>query len=231
MRFAHRFANSPRTRQNYVGLTQKKHGQPIDWTGAVRQIEERLELPLTWRKPQRVFVDSMSDLFHRAVEFDFVRRVYDVMLAAPRHMFQVLTKRPERALEFFSWLTSLRYKAAVPRLPIPPHIWIGVSVENQRSLERVDSLRAIPAAVRFLSIEPLLEPLPGLDLTDIDWVIVGGESSYGAREMRAEWVRPIRDQCQDLGVPLLFKQWGAKHKTPKGRELDGVVWDQYPKRS
>lgn len=183
---------------------------------AVTLQPDLLSLPLRWRQPRRIFVNSMSDLFHEAVPGDYVRRVFDVMEQADWHIFQILTKRSER-------LMSL-----ADRLPWPPHVWQGVSVENARYTWRIAHLRRVPAAVRFLSIEPLLGPIPDLPLDGIHWVIVGGESGGGHREMAVEWVREIRDQCVAAGVPFFFKQWGGRTPKAGGRILDGRTWDEMP---
>lgn len=175
-----------------------------------------LDLPLHWRQPRRVFVNSMSDLFHPDVPLGFIRSVYDVMESVPRHTFQVLTKRPGRA----AFLAR--------HLPWPDNVWIGTSVESAEVLFRVDRLRRIPAAVRFLSCEPLLGPLKQLDLDGVGWVIAGGESGPGFRPVDAEWVRMVRDRCLEQGVPFFFKQWGGRTPKAGGRELDGRVWDQMP---
>lgn len=177
---------------------------------------DRLDVPRSWRKPRDVFVNSMSDLFHEAVPDDFIRKVFDAMQDTPRHRFQVLTKRAQR-LE--------RLGAS---LPLPPHVWVGVSVEDQRSAWRIDHLRRVPAAVRFLSLEPLLGPLATLNLDGIHWVIVGGESGPGCRPMDPAWVRDIHAQCIAAGVPFFFKQWGGRIKKATGRELDGRTWDEMP---
>lgn len=172
-------------------------------------------LPLRWRKPRRIFVNSMSDLFHPDVPYRFIRDVFDVMRCCdgsvdinghryPSHTFQVLTKRPQRMAEF-ARDRKLGYDPARP----PRNVWLGTSIESDRYTFRADHLRATPAAVRWLSLEPLLGPLPSLDLTGIDWVVVGGESGPGARPMHPDWVRDIRDRCVAAGVPFLFKQWGA----------------------
>jgi protein gp37 len=182
----------------------------------VRTHEDVLPRPLEWKKPQLVFVNSMSDLFHRSVGADFVRRVFEVMRQADRHVFQVLTKRADR-------LASL-----CGSLPWPENVWMGVSVENADYVQRIDQLRTAPAAVRFLSLEPLLGPIPHLDLAAIDWVIVGGESGPRARAMDIAWVREIRDQCLSAGVPFFFKQWGGTRKAKAGRVLDGRLWDEMP---
>jgi protein gp37 len=175
-----------------------------------------VEAPLSWKKGQTIFVNSMSDLFHAEVPEYFIRDVFDVMERAHWHQFQVLTKRPERAAELAS------------NLPWPPNVWMGTSIETRDYTWRARFLRRIPAAVRFLSVEPLLGPIPRLPLTGIDWVIVGGESGPGARPMEADWVRRIRDRCVDSGVPFFFKQWGGKNKKKAGRELDGHHWNDMP---
>jgi len=182
----------------------------------VRCHEETLEVPLRWRKPQMVFVNSMSDLFHEEVPFEFIRRVFDVMARADQHRFQVLTKRAERLEEL------------ALRLSWPPNVWMGVSVETDRFTRRIDHLRNTGAAVKFLSLEPLLGAIPEIDLADIDWVIVGGESGPGARPMQEEWVADIRDQCRKAAVPFFFKQWGGVHKKKAGRVLQGRTWSQMP---
>lgn len=175
-----------------------------------------LELPLRWKKPQTIFVNSMSDLFHVGVGLEYIQRVFDVMNRASWHRFQVLTKRSDRLAELSHYL------------PWAPNIWMGVSVESAPYQERVDDLRATGARVRFLSLEPLLGPLDGLDVHGIDWVIVGGESGPGARPMDPAWVRGLRDQCRATGVPFFFKQWGGTNKKEAGRMLDGRTWDEMP---
>ena len=184
----------------------------------------RLELPLTWRKPRMIFVNSMSDLFHPEIPDEYVGQVFETMARADWHTFQVLTKRPERALEL------------APGLPWPSNVWMGVSVENRRFLHRLDTLRQIPAAVRFTSCEPLLGPLRDIDLTDIGWLIAGGESGPRARRMKPEWACALRDKCVDAGVPFFFKQWGAHNEQGKrvgkgraGRVLEGQVWGEMPR--
>ncbi|HET6427297.1 MAG TPA: phage Gp37/Gp68 family protein [Phycisphaerae bacterium] len=178
--------------------------------------EHALDLPLAWRRPQVIFVNSMSDLFHEDVPADFIERVFDVMQRADRHTFQVLTKRSARLAEL------------APSLPWPDNVWMGVTVENDDCRHRIDDLRTTPAAVRFLSLEPLLGPLPELDLSRIDWVIVGGESGPGARPMSPQWALDIREQCLQASVPFFFKQWGGVNKKKAGRLLDGRTWDQMP---
>jgi protein gp37 len=177
---------------------------------------DQLSLPLRWRKPLRVFVNSMSDLFHEAVPEDFIRKVFDVMVQSPHHQFQVLTKRSKRLAKLAS------------RLPWRANIWQGVSVENARYTWRVADLVTVPASVRFLSVEPLLGPIPRLPLDGISWVIVGGESGPGHRPIDPAWVRDIRDQCDRAGVALFFKQWGGPTPKAGGRTLDGRTWDAMP---
>lgn len=175
-----------------------------------------LELPLRWRKPQVIFVNSMSDLFHKCVPVEFILDVFDVMNQADWHCYQILTKRSARLLQLDD------------RLPWHKHLWMGVSVETARFRFRIDHLRDTGAPLRFLSLEPLLGPMPDLDLRGIDWVIVGGESGPGARPMDPGWVTEIRDQCLDAKVPFFFKQWGGFRKKETGRLLDGRTWDQMP---
>jgi len=175
-----------------------------------------VHLPLTWKKPRQIFVNSMSDLFHKDIPLPFIQDVFNTMSQATWHTFQVLTKRADRLLELSD------------HLPWPDNVWQGVSVENSRVTHRIDLLREVPAQVRFLSIEPLLGPLNNLDLGGIHWVIVGGESGPGARSMNEDWVRNIRDQCLEQNVAFFFKQWGGVQKHRHGRELDGRTWDEYP---
>jgi protein gp37 len=197
----------------------KAMGQPNYANGFRTTLHEKmLNLPLAWKQPRRIFVNSMSDLFHTAVPLAYIQRVFEVMSQAPQHQFQVLTKRSERLLELDSHLEWQN------------HIWMGVSVETSDYVFRIDHLRETQAHVKFLSLEPLLGPLPGLNLKGIDWVIVGGESGPGARPMNADWVREIRDQCKDANVPFFFKQWGGLAKKRTGRILDGRAWDEMPRR-
>jgi len=178
--------------------------------------EESLAIPLRWKQPRTVFVNSMSDLFHKDVPIEFIQKVFAVMRQARQHSFQILTKRAERLLELSS------------EIEWPDNVWMGVSVENQKYRFRIDHLRLSGAVTKFLSLEPLLGPLPRLDLVGIDWVIVGGESGPGARPMAAHWVTDIRDQCLDAGVPFFFKQWGGAVKSKAGRLLEGRTWDEMP---
>jgi protein gp37 len=175
-----------------------------------------LELPLKWKKPQTIFVNSMSDLFHRDVPVSYIHQVFDIMSRAHWHRFQVLTKRAERLQELSG------------QLDWADNIWMGVSVENDGYRHRIDHLRATGARVKFLSLEPLLGPLPNLDLSGVDWVIVGGESGPGARPMDPAWVTDLRDQCCKADVPFFFKQWGGRNKKQAGRVLEGRVWDEIP---
>ena len=197
------------------------HGHPYEMGFDLTLRPERLEQPIKWARPRLIFVNSMSDLFHKEVPAEFVNRVFDVMERASRHTFQVLTKRSSRLRDF----VNDRYQAA----PTPEHIWLGVSVENGGQKSRTEHLRQANASVRFLSIEPLLGPVGQLDLTGIGWVIVGGESGAKARPMEAEWVREIRDQCVAADVPFFFKQWGGIRAKANGRTLDGQEWSEYPR--
>lgn len=197
-------------------------GHPYERGFDLQLRPERLRQPLEWTRPRLIFVNSMSDLFHEAVPDDFIQSVFEVMAEANWHTFQLLTKRSRRLAEL------------APRLPWPTNVWMGVSVENQRWTRRVDDLRCVPAAVRFLSCEPLLGPLR-LNLDGIHWVIVGGESGRRARPMRLDWATSVRDQCIAAGVPFFFKQWGAhdeagirKGKAASGRFLEGRTWDEMP---
>lgn len=177
---------------------------------------QSLEIPLGWKKPQMIFVNSMSDLFHKDVSVDFIQQVFDVMRRADWHRFQVLTKRAERLLEID------------PRIDWPSNVWMGVSVENQDYKYRIELLRRTHAKTKFLSLEPLLGPLPRLNLKGINWVIVGGESGPGARPLLEEWVIDIRDQCKAKRVPFFFKQWGGVQKKRAGRLLQGEIYSQMP---
>jgi protein gp37 len=192
-------------------------GQPNYQNGFHLTLQPRmLELPLRWKQPQRIFVNSMSDLFHKDVPLDYIRQVFDVMRRAHWHRFQVLTKRADRLAELS------------PYLEWPENVWMGVSVENSKHVDRIDDLRRTGAKLRFLSLEPLLGPLRGLNLEGIDWVIVGGESGPGARPIQESWILEIREQCQEAGVAFFFKQWGGQNKKKAGRLLDGRTWDEMP---
>ena len=193
-------------------------GQPNYERGFRVALHERmLNLPLGWKKPQVVFVNSMSDLFHKDVPLEFIQKTFSVMGEAHWHRFQILTKRSQRLLELSF------------RLDWRPNIWMGVSVENQEYAYRINHLRRTEAHVKFLSLEPLLGPLRKLNLKEIDWVIVGGESGPRARPMDEAWVLDIRDQCVAANVSFFFKQWGGVHKKKNGRELEGKTWDEMPR--
>lgn len=179
---------------------------------------DRLDQPLRWKRPRRIFVNSMSDLFHARVPIGFIQQVLAVMADTPQHTYQVLTKRAHRL------------RRIAPQLEFPSNAWIGVSLENSEHLDRVEDLRAVPAAVRFLSCEPLLGPLGALDLVGIDWVIAGGESGPRHRPMDPAWVEEIRDACEVAGVPFFFKQWGGRTPKAGGRTLGGQTYDEMPER-
>lgn len=191
-------------------------GHPYQQGFDLKLWPERLDLPLTWKRPRRVFVNSMSDLFHRDVPDDFVRRVFDVMWRADWHVYQVLTKRPHRLIHL------------ARHFPWPEHVWIGVSIETNRYTWRADLLRNIPSAVRFVSAEPLLGPLDRLGLEGIDWVITGGESGSHHRTCDPAWVASLRDRCVQDGVAFFHKQWGGRTPKAGGRTLDGRTWDEFP---
>jgi protein gp37 len=177
-----------------------------------------IDAPLKWKKPRKIFVNSMSDLFHKDVPLEFIQKVFHTMQEANWHTYQVLTKRADRLLELST------------ELPWPKNVWQGVSVEDERVVDRIDFLRQVPARVRFLSIEPLIGPINNLNLEGIHWVIVGGESGPGARPMNADWVRSIRDQCHEQNVAFFFKQWGGVQKHRYGRMLDDQTYDEYPEK-
>ena len=196
----------------------KKMGQRNYRNGFNLTVHEHiLSRPLSWKKPQTIFVNSMSDLFHKDVPENFILKTFDVMTEAEWHIFQVLTKRSERLLKINALIDW------------PRNVWMGVSVENKDYTYRIDSLRQTGAAIKFLSLEPLLGPLQELNLKAIDWVIVGGESGPKARPMELQWVTEIRDQCLSANVPFFFKQWGGVNKKKSGRLLDGRTWDEVPK--
>jgi len=205
--YARTFAN------RWVGIS----GHPYERGFEVTLRPERLEQPLRWTRPTRVFVNSMSDLFHVAVSESFIRDVFDVMARAPQHQFQILTKRADRM------------ERVVTRIGVSANVWLGGSVETPTYYSRIRHLVRVDAPVRFLSCEPLLAPLDGLPLDGIDWVIVGGESGAGSRPMEAGWVRSIREQCAVAGKAFFFKQWGGFNKKKAGRTLDGRTWDEMPR--
>lgn len=202
----------------YAGTTRISGDRP-KWNGTVRLDEASLAIPKSWRVGRMIFVNSMSDLFHEDVPFNFIGKVFDAMSNTPQHTYQILTKRAER-------LAELSTKINWPR-----NVWMGVSVENVDYLHRIDYLRNTGASVKFLSLEPLLGPLDKLNLSKIDWVIAGGESGPGARPVEVNWVRSIRDQCTAADVAFHFKQWGGFNKKKTGRKLDGRTWDDLPART
>jgi protein gp37 len=215
-RFAERFRGVP--------------GHPFEHGFDIRLHPERLEQPFFWRTPSRVFVNSMSDLFHRDVPNEFIVKVFDTMYFDGDDVFQVLTKRPERTRRFVPALYGAWRNEGIrneDRLPIP-NVWLGVSVESNEYAWRADMLRESPAAVRFLSLEPLLGPVDKVSFEGIHWVIVGGESGPRARPMQPEWARDVRDRCAAAGIPFFFKQWGGVRKKETGRELDGRTHDEFP---
>jgi protein gp37 len=200
-----------------MALRLRAMGQPNYMDGfRITTHEHALDLPLRWRKPQSIFVNSMSDIFHKAAPFDFIRRIFEVIEKASWHRFQALTKRSDRLVEL------------APSLPWPENLWMGVTVENSDFAYRIDHLGMVDAAVRFISFEPLLGPIPKMDLSRIDWVIVGGESGPRARPMEPDWVRDVQRQCKRADVPFFFKQWGGLNKKRNGRLLDGELYDAMP---
>ncbi len=205
--------------EKYKGLTRKSGGRAV-WTGEIRIDEASLDTPRSWAKPRKVFVNSMSDLFHEDVPVDFIHRVWAVMRETPHHTYQILSKRPERMAAILGGA----------RFPILPNVWLGTSIEDSRVLNRLDAIRAVPAAVRFVSMEPLIGSVVGGDLRDIHWVIVGGESGPRARKMRPEWVDEIESMCRKSGAAFFFKQWGGKNKKISGRLLRGRTFDEMPLR-
>lgn len=206
----HCYAERMAKRLKAMGVPQYRNGFKVTLQ------PQALDLPKKWKKPRTIFVNSMSDLFHKSVPLSFIRQIFDVMAECDHHVFQVLTKRPERAAKL------------ADSLPWPGNVWLGTSVEDERVLDRVVSLRSVPAATRFLSLEPLLGPLPNLELNEIDWVIVGGESGPKSRPIEENWVLDIRDQCAAANVAFFFKQWGGRNKKAAGRVLEGRTWDELP---
>jgi protein gp37 len=199
----------------YTGLTRKTGGR-AKWTGKISLDRKALSVPATWSKPRRVFVNSMSDLFHSDVPVDFIADVWRIMAGTPRHTYQILTKRPDRMIEI------------VPRLGRLSNVWLGTSVEDSRVLYRIDELRQVPAFVRFISFEPLIGSVAGADLTDIHWAIVGGESGPKARRMEPAWVNEIERMCRRYDSAFFFKQWGGQNKKATGRVLNGRTYDEMP---
>lgn len=204
----------------YVGTTRKSGGR-AKWTGKIVLDHKSLSVPETWAKPRRVFVNSMSDLFHSDVPIDFIRLVWDAMSKTRRHTYQILTKRPDRMAEVLSQ----------DGFKILPNVWLGTSVEDGRVLHRLDELREVPAAIRFVSYEPLIGSVAGGDLKDIHWAIVGGESGPNSRPMDPKWIDEIFDQCTDADAAFFFKQWGGTNKKAAGRVYRQRVWDELPRLS
>ncbi len=210
--------------EKYAGLTRRS-GKRVVWNGFVREDRETLTIPHGWKKPRKIFVNSMSDLFHEQVSDSFIEAVWQVMRETPRHHYQILTKRPQRMAEFVA--TKIK--------DVLSNVWLGTSVENADVVDRIDRLRAVPAKIRFISFEPLIGSVGDVDLTDIQWAIVGGESGRSARPIREEWIDEIHDQCVRAGTAFFFKQWGTwgkdnkrRSKKANGREYRGRIWDEMP---
>lgn len=213
--------------EKYAGLTRKT-GKRTVWNGAVREDRDALSIPYRWKKPRKIFVNSMSDLFHEQVSDDFILAVWQVMRDTPHHNYQILTKRPERMAKLVATQID----------DILPNVWLGTSIENADVVHRVEHLRAVPAAIRFISFEPLIGPVGLIDLVDIHWAIVGGESGKAARPIREEWIDEIHGQCVRTGTAFFFKQWGTwgkdnkrRSKKANGREYRGRTWDEMPMTS
>ena len=204
--------------EKYFNLTRKT-GDKIKWNGNIYLDHTALKQPYSWKKARRIFVNSMSDLFHDDVSADFIGRVWKVMEETPQHEYQILTKRPERM------------KSILTSLPVLENVWIGVSVESAEYNNRINVLRNTPGHVKFISFEPLIGSVVGADLKDIDWAIVGGESGPSARPMDIDWVEQIRSICEKSGTAFFFKQWGGVNKKKTGRELNGRTWDEYPEKA
>lgn len=201
----------------YAGLTRKSGGR-AKWTGKINCDERALAVPQRWARPRKVFVNSMSDLFHPDVSAEFIRRVWDVMKKTPRHDYQLLTKRPQRMRELLCG----------DRFEVLPNVWLGTSVESQDVVHRIEDLRGTPAAVRFISFEPLIGRIDNVDLTNIAWAIVGGESGPAARPIKEEWVLQLQETCRSFGTAFFFKQWGGTNKKASGRLLRGQTYDAMP---
>lgn len=201
----------------YEDVTRKSGKRPV-WTGRINHNEEALEIPIRWRAPRKVFVNSMSDLFQEGIDEDFVKRVWAVMKRADWHVFQVLTKRPDNMLRIVS----------ERGLPVLPNVWLGTSVESGKYKDRIKLLRQVPAQIRFISFEPLVGAVGKVNLKGVHWAIVGGESGPGARPMKQSWVEEIRSQCETQEVAFFFKQWGGVNKKNAGRVYRGRTWDEFP---
>ncbi len=208
----HCYAEKMSFRLKSMGISKYRNGFDLQWH------EKELLLPFTWMKPKLIFVNSMSDLFHEDMPFEFIQKVFMVMNECPQHTFQVLTKRAEILTKYS------------PLLDWTPNIWMGVTVESKNVIERIEFLKRTGASIKFLSLEPLLSSLPNLNLNEIDWVIVGGESGTYARNMKEEWVLEIKNNCEKYKVPFFFKQWGGKNKKANGSELQGLFYKQMPNK-
>jgi len=211
--------------EKYVGLTRVTGGRPV-WTGVVREDVKALDTPYRWAKPRKIFVNSMSDLFHEKVDVDFILAVWRVMKETPRHEYQILTKRPDIMAD----VVANRIGETLP------NVWLGTSIEDERVADRIEPLRATPAAVRFISFEPLIGPVGAVDLSGIDWAIVGGESGRNARPIREEWIDEIHEQSRRYHTAFFFKQWGTwgsdnqrRSKKANGRQYRGRTWDEMPR--
>jgi protein gp37 len=210
--------------EKYRGLTRRS-GRRIIWKGIVREDKSALTIPHQWKKPRKIFVNSMSDLFHDKVSDSFILSVWQVMRDTPRHNYQILTKRPERMARFIATRVD----------DVLPNVWLGTSIESSETKDRVAHLRSIPAAIRFISFEPLIGPVGSIDLGEIQWAIVGGESGRSARPIQEAWIDEIHDQCTRHGTAFFFKQWGTwgkdnkrRSKKANGREYRGRTWDEMP---
>ena len=201
--------------EKYKGLTRRSGGRSV-WTGKIRLDQKSLDAPKMWSKPKKIFVNSMSDLFHEAVPPAFVARVWNVMADTPRHTYQILTKRPDRMADICNQLPALK------------NVWLGTSVENADYLDRIEQLRKVRATIRFISFEPLIGSVAGADLKNIHWAIVGGESGPKSRAMQEEWVDEIESMCRAEGTAFFFKQWGGKNKKATGRSYRGDTYDELP---
>lgn len=208
----------------YDGLTRKS-GERTVWVGDIREDYNALVIPMNWKKPRKIFVNSMSDLFHEQVSFDFVKKIWGVMEATPQHNYQILTKRPERMATF----VADNVEEALP------NVWLGTSVENEEAIHRIDCLRSVDSAIRFVSFEPLIGSVGSVDLSGIQWAIVGGESGRRARPIQEIWIDEIHNQCKYYGTSFFFKQWGAwgadnkkRSKKANGRTYRGKLWDEVP---
>lgn len=202
---------------NYVGTVRKSGSRPV-WTGKIRMIDEAINIPLHWKKPRKIFVNSMSDLFQDGAEPEFIRKIWNVMLTANHHIYQVLTKRPDNMKKIIEDLDLIA----------APHIWLGTSVESDSYVHRIETLQSIEASVRFISFEPLLSAVGKVDLEKIHWAIVGGESGPGSRPIETAWIDEIKQQCRKSDTAFFFKQWGGKNKKVTGRMFRGRTWDEYP---